>query len=122
MLVPMSKCVRACVCVCVCVCVPAHMTRHVPNVMVSVCLCVMELPPFPPGPGPYSGTPFSEYYGIFRQYYGTFRNIPANITENIPEQCAHNLGCKLHSCTQVDSNECHHVGTYQHTLRPHVGP
>ena len=33
------------------------------------------------GPGPYSGTPFSEYSGIFRQYYGTFRNIPANITE-----------------------------------------
>ena len=32
-------------------------------------------------PGPYSGTPFSEHYGIFRQYSGTFRNIPANITE-----------------------------------------
>ena len=41
--VPMSKCVRACVCVCVCVC--AHMTRHVPNVMVSMDLCVIEPPP-----------------------------------------------------------------------------
>ena len=43
MTVPMSKCVRACVCVCVWVC--THMTRHVPNVMVSMCLCVMEPPP-----------------------------------------------------------------------------
>ena len=37
--------VKMCVCMCVCVCVCAHMTRHVPNVMVSMCLYVMEPPP-----------------------------------------------------------------------------
>ena len=29
------------VCLCVCVCVGAHMSRNVPNVMVSICLCVI---------------------------------------------------------------------------------
>ena len=43
--VPTSKCVRAFVRVCACVC--PHMTRHVPNMMASMCLCVMESPPLP---------------------------------------------------------------------------
>ena len=34
-----------CECMCVSVCVGAHMTRHVPNVMVSICLCVRDHAP-----------------------------------------------------------------------------
>ena len=42
-----KMCACMCVCVLLCVCVRANMTRHVPNVMVTMCLCVMEPPPFP---------------------------------------------------------------------------
>ena len=48
--VKMCACMCVCVCVCVCVCLSvcarANMTRHVSNVMVSMCLCFMEPPPF----------------------------------------------------------------------------
>ena len=41
--VPMSKCV----CARACVGGGAHMTRHVPNLLVSMHVCVMEPPPPP---------------------------------------------------------------------------